>query len=240
MKYRQNQYRFREVFIMNYKYKSYGISDIMGKDPDILGESNDIVEPKEKFIQSILKNIATNHIVALTPQNKKDLLTVKMIEPDNIIMEGLLKKEKKPYRMYLMKNYTINKLPIEMCTNMDYEEAEADLETEISELKRAFTLVEPRLFNSLFVQQADFHMNCKNVDELKSKCKLDQVYYMPESERNFSYCRFAYNYDNIHGQINQKFFNGMATFISIWLKNGNFYSYQFSMARRYRSDEFTN
>lgn len=224
---------------MDFAYKSYGVSDILGKDCSILGEEVGALEPKEKFLNNILKKASTANVVALSNQDKKDLLTAKMLPTDKILNEGLFSKPK-TYHMYVMKDYTVNKKEIEMLTWLDYDTSESRLDSELAEIKRAFSLMEPRLFNALFIQQADYHMNAKNIDDLKKKAKLDQILYMPESERNTSYVRFAYNYDNIHGQINQKFFDGYAVFINIWIKNGRFYSYRFNMNRTYRSDEFTN
>lgn len=233
----------REVNAMEYKYENYGISDLLGHKTSIFGEGINTampVIPTEKFMNNLVQKISlTKNVKVLTKQDLADLDAKRFVEPDKLLIEGLFGNNR-PYQLYKMEDYQISKVAIEMFTRLEYNEGVDCLDREIKELKRSYTLMEPKLINALFTQQDEFGMHTKNTDELRKKCRLDQVLYIPESQKNYSYCRFAYNYDNIHNKIDQNNFNGLAIFISIWLRKGIFYAYQFSMSRTYRSDEFSN
>lgn len=217
------------------KYVSYGI--------DALKEDSDLVSGI--FTDKMLKDI--DKIRCTKPMTAKEVEAIKrgeLIERDKIITEGLadIFKKKEPYRYIEVKDVKFEKRYVEMIYNIDKDDAINKLKDQYDAAKQAYNYGSTKLFNTLFLNKEEFNTKAKSVEDLRKKVNLDMVLYYPHvpSQEKYSYYRFSWNYDNVHGKINMNTFTGHSIHLHIWLEDKKFISYRFTLERRYRSDEFNN
>ena len=216
------------------EYKSYGIEAI---NEDM--ENSLIVKPK---LINRLDTLDTKKISKLSLKGTKDDF---IIPPADIIMESLFAKKKKQFLYKAVKDKLIDGRYIEVLFAEDDVQAFSLLDQQYDLLKSSYAVISKKFFNSLFTIADENGTKVNNVDKLRKMVNLDLVLYIPHMKMKgypqiVSYCEFAWNYDNLHGKINNNFFHGLSAVMHMYYTKTDFFGYSLELRRKYRSDEFYN